>query len=505
MAREQTVILRRDRVRGAGSLGLADRLPGRQSLAVQIALVTTAVAACAVLLAGLVSVGQIHRAAEREARDNLAADADLISAALGALEPGRPARNLRVTGMLRLFEQQGLNVILIPATTERVLPVLSPAEVDAVRGGQDLSGVRNVDGQRVMYEARSLRDGAGVLVYQEAEVAVAPQHEARRRLLLALLAGLAGAALVGVLLARRLARPLRRAARAAYRLSAGARDVRVEPEGPAEIAGLANAMNRLAAALAVSEDRQRQFLLSVSHELRTPLTAIRGYAEAMADGVLPPAEVAATGRTVLAEADRLDRLVADLLDLARLGAQDFRLDIAEVDLAALVTVAAEVWRGRCELEGVQLRLELPGIPLRVDTDPTRVRQIVDGLAENALRVTPSGAPIVLAARADGAEAVVEVRDGGPGLTADDLAVAFERSALYERYRGVRRVGTGVGLALVAGLAERLGGSAHAGRAPEGGAAFSVRLPGAVPGVRTGLPYDAATTDSPDGPDWNRLA
>ena len=72
--------------------------------------------------------------------------------------------------------------------------------------------------------------------------------------------------------------------------------------------------------------------------------------------------------------------------------------------------------------------------------------------------------------------MLQVRDGGPGLTPEDLAVAFERSALYERYRGVRRVGTGVGLALVAGLAARLGGTAEAGRAPEGGACFSVRLP-----------------------------
>jgi two-component system sensor histidine kinase BaeS len=71
---------------------------------------------------------------------------------------------------------------------------------------------------------------------------------------------------------------------------------------------------------------------------------------------------------------------------------------------------------------------------------------------------------------------VQVRDGGPGLTDDDCAVAFDRSALYERYRGVRKVGTGVGLALVAGLARRLGGRAEAGRAPEGGACFSVNLP-----------------------------
>ncbi|MCI0688291.1 MAG: HAMP domain-containing histidine kinase [Sporichthyaceae bacterium] len=475
--RDQTVILRRDQVRGASEFGLADRLPGRQSLAARIALVTTAVAACAVLLTGLVSLGLIHGAAEREVRDSLAADADLVAAAVSGLEPGRPARNVRLTRMLRLFEQQGLSVVLIPASgADRTVPVLTPAEADAVRAGQNLSGVREIEPGRVIYEARATEDGGGVLVYQAAEVAAAPQREARRRLVLALLVGLAGSALVGMGLANRLARPLQRAARAAHRLALGARDVRVEPQGPAEIAGLADAMNRLSAALATSEDRQRQFLLSISHELRTPLTAIRGYAEGLADGVVDPQDAVATGRTMLAEATRLDRLVADLLDLARLGAADFRVDIGEVELGALVAAAAEVWRDRCDREGVALRTELPGTPLVVLTDPTRIRQIIDGLAENALRVTPAGAPIVLATRVEGGDAVVEVRDGGPGLTQDDLAVAFERSALYERYRGVRRVGTGVGLALVAGLAERLGGSAHAGRAPEGGAAFAVRLP-----------------------------
>ncbi len=83
---------------------------------------------------------------------------------------------------------------------------------------------------------------------------------------------------------------------------------------------------------------------------------------------------------------------------------------------------------------------------------------------------------MLALHPQGTQALLQVRDGGPGLTADDLEVAFERSALYDRYRGVRRVGSGVGLALVAGLAARLGGTAEAGEAPEGGACFSVRLP-----------------------------
>jgi two-component system sensor histidine kinase BaeS len=104
---------------------------------------------------------------------------------------------------------------------------------------------------------------------------------------------------------------------------------------------------------------------------------------------------------------------------------------------------------------------------------------VDGLIENALRVTPAGRDIRLSLRPDpvpGAGAVIEVADGGPGLTAGDRAVAFQRSALYERYRGVRPVGTGLGLALVHALAARLGGSAGVDEAPGGGALFTIRLP-----------------------------
>jgi two-component system sensor histidine kinase BaeS len=114
------------------------------------------------------------------------------------------------------------------------------------------------------------------------------------------------------------------------------------------------------------------------------------------------------------------------------------------------------------------------------TDPARLRQVLDGLLENALRVTPSGSPIVLAGRvelpAGSPHIVVEVRDGGPGLRDEDVAVAFDRSVLYERYRGVRSVGTGLGLAIVHGLVERSGGTIEAGHSAEGGARFTVRLP-----------------------------
>jgi two-component system sensor histidine kinase BaeS len=123
-----------------------------------------------------------------------------------------------------------------------------------------------------------------------------------------------------------------------------------------------------------------------------------------------------------------------------------------------------------------LRVQLPAGPVVVPTDPGRIRQVVDGLCENALRVVPAGRPLVLAVRAGATAGVIEVRDGGPGFTDDDLAVAFDRGALHRRYRGIREVGSGLGLALAARLVTRLGGTITAGHAPEGGAMFTVELP-----------------------------
>jgi two-component system OmpR family sensor kinase len=291
---------------------------------------------------------------------------------------------------------------------------------------------------------------------------------------------------LALLVAWRLARPLRRTADAAHALAAGHRDVVVLPQGPAEVAEVGEALNTLAAGLIQSEAREREFLLSVSHDLRTPLTAISGYAESLADGMIAPDRAPQIGAVMLAEAQRLGRLVADLLDLARVGAQEFRIDLIEVEITAFARSTAQVWAARCASEGVEFSLDCPPEPLLVRTDPTRLRQALDGLFDNALRITPAGAPIVLALAVLPPPVgdrhprlpwvAIEVRDGGPGLTDADLGVAFDRSALYDRYRGVRQVGTGLGLAIVHGLVTRLGGTVTAGHAPEGGARFTVALP-----------------------------
>src|SRR5205814_9070714 len=135
----------------------------------------------------------------------------------------------------------------------------------------------------------------------------------------------------------------------------------VPPEPPAEVEELAHALNGLAAALATSEGRQRDFLLSVSHELRTPLTTSKGYAEALSDGVIATEGVPRAGRTVLTEAENLERLVGDLLALARLDAVDFPVSILPVDLVDVLGDAARAWIARCPA----LRVELPGEPVVV--------------------------------------------------------------------------------------------------------------------------------------------
>jgi two-component system OmpR family sensor kinase len=427
----------------------------------RIALATLLAALVGVLAAGLVAVGLVRTAYDGQARQNLHREAVLVATA----ENARPValRGLRTLGV-RVVRVQADGTVRPPRA------IVDPQDVQTAAAGGSAAADRRIGGTRYLVEVQPVEGGGGVVLLQPLREARAVTTGVFRKLALALLVGLGAAVLIGVGLARRLSEPLVRAAGAAHRLAAGDRSVRLVEDGPDEVAELSRSLNALAQALATSEGREREFLLSVSHELRTPLTGIRGFAEAVAEGVGDPLEA---GRTIEAEAARMQRLVGDLLDLARAGADDFRLDVGEVDLTALVRDAAVVWERRCAEVGVPFATELPGVPVLVRTDAGRIRQVLDGLAENALRVTPAGRPIVLAVQPGG---VLQVRDGGPGLSPEDLPVAFERSVLYERYRGVRQVGTGLGLALVGALVSRLGGTAEAGRAPEGGACFTVRLP-----------------------------
>lgn len=437
----------------------------RRGLTAQLALAMAGVAVLSAVLAGLLVAPLLAGAREEAVRAPLARQVDLLARL--------PRLTLTSDRLDRVIEVSGLTLGLVTAgRTSGAAAALLPEEVARLRAGDPVSTSGELDGVRVLVEGRPVRGGGAVVLAADVGSADAALASVRRRVVLALGLGSLVALGLATWLARRLSAPLTATAAAARRLAAGERGVTLPTDGPTEVVEVADALGQLDAALAGSEQRQRRFLLSVSHELRTPLTAVRGYAEGLADGTVPAEDAREVGATLVGEAARLEGYVADLLALARLEADDFRVAPEDVDAAALVTTTAGAWAARGRDAGVAVTADTA--PLVVHADPARLRQVLDVLVDNALRITPGGGAVVIAARVDG---TVEVRDSGPGLAPEDLAVAFEPGVLHERHRGRHPAGGhGLGLAIAAGLVRRMGGTITAGAALEGGAAFTIRLP-----------------------------
>jgi two-component system OmpR family sensor kinase len=454
--------------------------PSRTSLATRITTLSLAVAGVAVIVAGLVSARLVGTAGENVMRQSLAAQANVLASQVD--ETGLTSR-LGLAKVANVVRGQGILVVIarpgdVTGGNAPATRAATEAGLEQIGPNASISITRTVADQQYLVEIRSTNTpGTGFALVQPLRQATSNLRQLARNILLALGGGLLLAGVAGSILGTLLSKPLRRTATVASTMREGRRDLRAPVEGPTEVAEVAAAVNELADALEHSEARQREFLLSVSHELRTPLTAVHGFAESLVDGVATGPEARRAGETIQRESARLERLVSDLLDLARLGADEFRLDLADVDLVPMVNACAEVWRVRCAQENVQFRWETPPFPVVSEVDPRRLRQVLDGLAENALRVTPSGAPMVLSlSHSQTGAAMLQMRDGGPGLAAEDYPVAFERGVLNAKYRGRRPVGSGIGLALAHGLVTRMGGTMEASPAPEGGAAFSVILP-----------------------------
>jgi two-component system sensor histidine kinase BaeS len=314
-------------------------------------------------------------------------------------------------------------------------------------------------------------------------------------LLIAAAAGISLAALAAFLLAQRITRPVRRVVDATRHLAEEREPEPVPIEGAYEIASLARAFNEMAAQLAKAREAEKQFLLSVSHELKTPLTAIRGYAEGVTDGAFDPDEAVAI---ISSEAARLERLVRDLLDLARINRTDFSIHDETIDLAEVAREAVQRYESQAREFGVTLEAFAPA-PAPAIADPDRILQVTSNLVENALRLTPREGVVRVSAE----PGAIMVEDTGPGLKNEDVGRAFERFYLYSRYASDRAVGTGLGLSIVKELTTGMGGSVEV-ESREGGASgtrFTVRLP-QPEGFTDGLPGSnrALTQAGQDGPD-----
>ncbi|MGH7336980.1 MAG: ATP-binding protein, partial [Myxococcota bacterium] len=219
---------------------------------------------------------------------------------------------------------------------------------------------------------------------------------------------------------------------------------------------------------------RRDFVANVSHELRTPLTAIRGYVEALLDEEPGEEQARRFLEIVARHSTRMERLVKDLLRLARLDAHQEALEIAACDLEQLFAAVATDLAPTIDAKQQQVAIDVEPGAARVDADPAKLHDVVRNLVENAVNYSPRGADIRLGARRSNGAIRIEVSDSGPGIPAEDLTRVFERFYRVDKSRA--GPGTGLGLAIVKHLVELHGGLATAQNRAGGGAVFTVTLP-----------------------------
>ena len=282
------------------------------------------------------------------------------------------------------------------------------------------------------------------------------------------------AVVVSVLLATRLARPIGELAAASRRVAHGDYGQRIPP-ADGELGELADSFNHMAAALAATEQRRRDLIGDVAHELRTPIASVRGYVEGLEAGVFQPGPEA--WRVLDEQTARLERLVDDLATIWRAESSDLRLEVVPVDGAEAVRAARD--RHLSAAAARSITITAGGGPVRLLADPMRLGQVLDNLVGNAVRYGREGGTVALAALTDGREAVVTVRDDGPGLDPGEAARVFERFYRADGSRSRDAGGSGLGLAITRSLVEAMGGSVAVESPGRGlGTTFTVRLPAA---------------------------
>ena len=293
-----------------------------------------------------------------------------------------------------------------------------------------------------------------------------------------LLGGVAGAlALVMVqFLAHGMTSPLREMVQAASAMARGEYDRRVRATSRDEVGELARAFNQMAADLAEVDRVRRDLVANVSHELRTPITALQAVLENLVDGVGPPDHEAL--RVLLAQVERLGRLVEQLLDLSRLESGVVPLHRVTFELRPLLEQAIEESRlNDAARAGRRVELVLAADNgITALGDPERVHQVVGNLLTNAIQHSPDGGRVLLSARRNGAMVVIDVEDEGPGIPAEDAARVFERFYRSDAARSSENGGTGLGLAIARWIVELHSGDIRVESREPKGCRMVVELP-----------------------------
>jgi two-component system, OmpR family, sensor histidine kinase BaeS len=294
-------------------------------------------------------------------------------------------------------------------------------------------------------------------------------------LILGVLAAAAAATAVSWLLANRIARPVEQLSRTADALADGRLAERApRPAGDDELTDLTDAFNGMADAIEHTEDTRRRLLADLAHELRTPLATIEAYHEGLADGVV---DVDAATLSILGDATgRLQRLVEDLSLVSRAEEGQLALELAPLDLRAVVRAAVDAVAPDAAERDVALQHRPPERPLTLEGDRDRLTQVLVNLLRNALEHTPGGGCVTVSAGRVGEQVTVAVRDTGAGIAPEHLPHVFER---FFRADPARRhvTGSGIGLTISRAIVHGHGGTITADSdGPGRGATFTVRLP-----------------------------
>ena len=354
-------------------------------------------------------------------------------------------------------------------STLRVRLVLAMLATSLIVAGVMLIAVRWYSTEQITF---LLMEG----VHSEAEArAMADQYVAR----VAVIGAVAGLILGGVSawwLSRRVLRPLARLTEATHLVAAGNLAARIPLPSDRELRDVAHSFNQMAATLERIEQLRTALVEDVAHELRTPLTSLRGYTEALADGVVEPSTEML--RTVHEEIERLTRLVEGLDMLARNDAVTRNLARAEVDLGDLIRRALALVAPELATRSIIVRFdESPALP-RLDADPDSIGQVVSNLVHNAARYTTDGGDISVRLESEGTTIRCAIANTGPEIPSAELPLIWERLHRVDRSRARATGGAGIGLAIVRQIIEAHGGEVGA-RSALGRTEIWFRLPATI--------------------------
>ncbi|MGK2850327.1 MAG: sensor histidine kinase [Candidatus Limnocylindrales bacterium] len=366
---------------------------------------------------------------------------------------------LRLRG--RLLASHLVVVLVGTITLFSTVGLVAPAAFDAAMGHAMGGGATDgsMDAMMTSLIQAAFRDAVG------------------NAMVIAVAASVAAAVIASVLLASRVSVPISRLAAAARRIADGRYAERVAVASPDEIGDLARSFNRMAESLEGTERRRLQLVGDVAHELRTPLTTVDGYLEGLQDGVIPPTE--ATWALMRGETARLSRLVDDLQQLWRAEAHQLPMALTAVEVPAFMESLVGRFGIAAGERGVELHLAVQERALVMRADRDRLAQVLDNLVSNALRYSPDGGRVTLAASWSDGRIRLSVADEGPGLTVEQRERVFERFYRVDPSRSRALGGSGIGLAIARALIDAMDGriwveSEGTGR----GSTFEIELPAA---------------------------